>query len=103
MIYAVIDGRAQLGGPPMLVTHFGAERGDRRGLNRRVIEPPVRAEERPTIGSVERRTDQRPTEIGRHPLVVGDLVADAVASRDAPSEVVLAPGEEIAGKRTAIA
>ena len=46
---------------------------------------------------------KRAAKIGRHADIVGDAVAKAIAAGHAPGQIVLAPGEEIARERTAIA
>src|SRR5204863_5213990 len=102
---AEVDGRTQLRRPPMLVADAGAKGGDCRATHRRVIELTVGREERPAVGGVESLTNQRAAEIGRHRAGAhrADHLADALAGREAPGQIVLAPGEEIAGEGAAVA
>src|SRR5712671_671473 len=106
VVHAEIDIRAQLVGPPMLVVDAGREGGDRLGEHRRIVDRPARAEIRPAVGCGERAAGaaaEGAAEIGCHPDVVGDLITEAVAPGQATADAVLAPGEEVAGNRTAIA
>src|SRR5207248_1875539 len=104
MFHAEVDGRAQGWQPPMLVTDLEAEGGDWRAGNRGVVEPPIGREKRPAVGGVEGLAQQRAAEIGRDRAGAhrADHLADAFAGRRAPGQIVLAPGEEIAGQGAAI-
>jgi hypothetical protein len=86
----------------MLVADFGAPGRDRRCPDKRVVQRPVGREERPAVRRVNRLAAERAAEIGRDADVVADLIAEAVAGGRAPRQIVLAPGEEIAGQRTAV-
>src|SRR5262249_872390 len=59
-------------------------------------------EERPAVRRVDGLPAKRAAEIGCDADVVGDAIAEAVAAANTPGQVVLAPGEEVAGNSAAI-
>src|SRR5260370_35579552 len=60
MMYAEIDGRAQLRRPPVLVTGSCAPGEDRGAGDRRVVQPAVGGKERPAAEAVEGLAGEHP-------------------------------------------
>src|SRR5690348_16032033 len=102
MVYAEIDSGTDLWRPPMLVADAGRVGDDGGCAHRRVVKRPVRAEERAAIGGRESLARQCSAEVGGDAVVVRDHVADAIAARRTPGQVVLSPSKEVARNGSAI-
>src|SRR4029077_19889535 len=89
----------------MLIPGSRAPGEDRGAGDCRIVEPAVGGEERPAVEAVEGLARQDAAEIGRDRAGGhrADHLADAVAGRRAPSQIVLTPGEEVARQSAAIA